>query len=174
MPGGPGRPLGSRNKLSEEFLRDLHVAWTTHGSAVLDRIIADRPEILFLAMTKLALIHPVEQSQPQEFDYRPRPREKVLEMLEPPEQRRGKCSSGSLRGSTSWSAARTRPDHTRPSRDADQNSSMTRSRWRRSTVVTRFAYRWRSRKTALGRAAGCRTVAATPTGGSPSCYCARC
>jgi hypothetical protein len=82
MPGGPGRPVGSRNKLSEEFLRDLHLAWTTHGSAVLDRIITDRPEILFLAMTKLALVHPVEQSQPQEFDYRPRPREKALEMLE--------------------------------------------------------------------------------------------
>jgi hypothetical protein len=82
MPGGPGRPLGSRNKLSEDFLRDLHVAWTTHGSAVLDRIITDRPEILFLAMTKLALVHPVEQSQPQEFDYRPRPREQALEMLE--------------------------------------------------------------------------------------------
>jgi hypothetical protein len=81
MPGGPGRPVGSRNKLSEEFLRDLHVAWTTHGSAVLDRIITDRPEILFLAMTKLALVHPVEQSQPQEFDYRPRPREQAFEML---------------------------------------------------------------------------------------------
>jgi hypothetical protein len=82
MPGGPGRPPGSRNKLSEDFLRDLHVAWSTHGRAVLDRIITDRPEILFLAMTKLALVHSVEQSQPQEFDCRPRPREQALEMLE--------------------------------------------------------------------------------------------
>jgi hypothetical protein len=49
---------------------------------VLDRIITDRPEILFLAMTKLALAHPVEQSQRQEFDDRPRPREQALEMLE--------------------------------------------------------------------------------------------
>jgi hypothetical protein len=49
---------------------------------VLDRIITDRPEILFLAMTKLALVHSVEQSQPQEFDCRPRPREQALEMLE--------------------------------------------------------------------------------------------
>jgi hypothetical protein len=109
MPGGPGRPPGSRNKLSEEFLRDLHVAWTTHGSAVLDRIITDRSEILFLAMTKLALVHPVEQSQPQDFDYRPRPREKVLEMLE---QRAGpkarKMCERFLRGSTSWSVARKR------------------------------------------------------------------
>jgi hypothetical protein len=81
VPGGPGRPAGSRNRLSEDFLRDLHVAWTTHGSAALDRIITDRPEILFLAMTKLALVQPVEQSQPQDFD-RPRPREQALEKLE--------------------------------------------------------------------------------------------
>ena len=47
---------------------------------MLDRIITDRPEILFLAMTELALVHPVEQSQPQEFDCRPRPREKALEI----------------------------------------------------------------------------------------------
>jgi hypothetical protein len=81
MPGGPGRPLGSRNKLSEDFLRDLHVAWTTHGSAVVNRIFTDRPEILCLAMTKVAPVHPVEQSQPQEFDCRPRPREQALEKL---------------------------------------------------------------------------------------------
>jgi hypothetical protein len=82
MPGGPGRPLGSRNKLSEDYLRDMHVAWTAHGSAVLDRIITDRPEIFFLAMTKLALVHPVEQGQPRDFDDRPRPREQALEKLE--------------------------------------------------------------------------------------------
>jgi hypothetical protein len=73
--------VGSRNRLSEDFLRDLHVAWTTHGSTVLDRIITERPEILFLAMTKLALVHPVEQSQPQDFD-RPRAREQALDKLE--------------------------------------------------------------------------------------------
>jgi hypothetical protein len=45
-----------------------------------DRIITDRPAILLLAMTKLALVHPVEQSQPQEFDDRPRPREQPAGM----------------------------------------------------------------------------------------------
>ena len=30
-PGGPGRPKGSRNKLSEDFLRDAHNAWQEHG-----------------------------------------------------------------------------------------------------------------------------------------------
>ena len=49
---------------------------------MLDRIITDRPEIFFLAMTKLALAHRVEQDQPQEFDDRPRPREQALQLLE--------------------------------------------------------------------------------------------
>ena len=81
MAGGPGRPLGSRNKLSEDFLRDLHVAWTAHGSAVLDRIITDRPEIFFLAMTKLAQVYRVELGKPQELDG-PCSREEALRRLE--------------------------------------------------------------------------------------------
>lgn len=48
--GGPGRPLGSRNKLSEDFLGDIHAAWLSHGQKVLDRIIAEQPEVFFLAM----------------------------------------------------------------------------------------------------------------------------
>jgi hypothetical protein len=81
MPGGPGRPLGSRNKLSEDFLRDMHAAWTTHGSAVLDRIITDRPEIFFLAMTRLAQVYRVELGKPQELG-RPCSREEALQRLE--------------------------------------------------------------------------------------------
>ena len=27
MPGGPGRPMGSRNRLTEDFLRDLQADW---------------------------------------------------------------------------------------------------------------------------------------------------
>jgi hypothetical protein len=34
---------GSRNRLSERFLHDLHVKWKKHGSAVLERIIATEP-----------------------------------------------------------------------------------------------------------------------------------
>src|SRR5262249_34532510 len=78
---GPGRPLGSRNKLSEDFLCDMHVAWTEHASAVLDRIITDRPEIFFLAMTKLAQIYRVELGKPQELGG-PCSREEALRRLE--------------------------------------------------------------------------------------------
>ncbi len=35
MPGGPGRPLGSRNKLREDCFADMHAAWL--GPEVIDR-----------------------------------------------------------------------------------------------------------------------------------------
>lgn len=43
-PGNPGRPKGSRNKLGEAFIEDLHQAWQQRGSEVIDRVIADKPE----------------------------------------------------------------------------------------------------------------------------------
>jgi hypothetical protein len=36
--GGPGRPKGSRNKLSEEFLLAVYDDWSKHGGAVLARV----------------------------------------------------------------------------------------------------------------------------------------
>ena len=30
--GGPGWPIGSRNKLTEDFLGDVHAAWLKHGA----------------------------------------------------------------------------------------------------------------------------------------------
>jgi hypothetical protein len=34
-PGGPGRPLGARNKLTEDFLRDTHEVYQQHGRGIL-------------------------------------------------------------------------------------------------------------------------------------------
>lgn len=42
-PGGPGRPKGSRNKLSEDFLRDAHNAWQDHGVQALKVMAQDEP-----------------------------------------------------------------------------------------------------------------------------------
>jgi hypothetical protein len=39
-----GRKIGSRNKLSEKFLADLHKTWLKHGSKVLDRVAQQHPE----------------------------------------------------------------------------------------------------------------------------------
>src|SRR5262245_8316289 len=41
--GGPRRPKGSRNKLSEEFLADLFDAWTTHGKQALEEMAKKNP-----------------------------------------------------------------------------------------------------------------------------------
>lgn len=38
-----GRPKGSRNKLSETFLADVHALWLTHGNQALQDMLADSP-----------------------------------------------------------------------------------------------------------------------------------
>lgn len=68
MPGGPGRPLGSRNRMREDFLCDMHAAWLEHGPEVIDRLIAERPEIFLMAMLKITQVHRVELGRPEEFD----------------------------------------------------------------------------------------------------------
>ena len=35
--GGPGRPPGSRNRLTEDFLGDVHAAWLERGREAIDR-----------------------------------------------------------------------------------------------------------------------------------------
>src|SRR5215471_10501029 len=41
---GGGRPKGSRNKLSEEFLADLCNEWQRNGKVALERMCANHPE----------------------------------------------------------------------------------------------------------------------------------
>jgi hypothetical protein len=44
--GNPkGRPLGSRTKLSEKFILCLHDDFVEHGSAVIEQVRQERPEI---------------------------------------------------------------------------------------------------------------------------------
>jgi hypothetical protein len=75
--GGPGRPLGSRNKLSEDFLRDLQEDWEQHGKKIIKIMREKFPEIYFQSMVKLALVHRVELGRPKEFD-KPRTVEEAL------------------------------------------------------------------------------------------------
>jgi hypothetical protein len=81
MPGGPGRPVGSRNRLSENFLADLQADWEQHGNEILSIMREKHPEMYFRSMVKLALVHRIELSQPRDFD-RPRSPEEVLAELE--------------------------------------------------------------------------------------------
>lgn len=42
--GNPaGRPKGARNKLQEDFLKDVHEAWEAKGKQAIDEMIADKP-----------------------------------------------------------------------------------------------------------------------------------
>jgi len=41
--GGPGRKVGSRNKLSEQFIADLRSDWEQHGRAVLETVRRNDP-----------------------------------------------------------------------------------------------------------------------------------
>lgn len=48
-----GRPKGTRNKLCEDFINDLHDLWQKNGVAILERVAADKPEAIVNAATKL-------------------------------------------------------------------------------------------------------------------------
>jgi hypothetical protein len=41
--GGPGRPVGSRNQLGEEFVAAMLADWTEHGAAVLEQVRSTSP-----------------------------------------------------------------------------------------------------------------------------------
>ena len=52
--GNPaGRPMGSRNKLSETFITDLQQLWDEQGSAILQRVADEHPEKLMAAMVQV-------------------------------------------------------------------------------------------------------------------------
>ena len=42
QPGNPGKPKGARNKLQEDFLKDILAAWEKSGSEAIDAMIADK------------------------------------------------------------------------------------------------------------------------------------
>lgn len=43
-PKSPGRPKGSRNKLGEEFLKDLLANWEEHGADTIETVRTERPQ----------------------------------------------------------------------------------------------------------------------------------
>lgn len=52
--GNPaGRPKGSRNKLAESFLQDMHEAWQTAGPQVLANVIKEDPATFLRSMVAL-------------------------------------------------------------------------------------------------------------------------
>ena len=52
--GNPaGRPVGSRNKLSEQFITDLQQLWDEQGVSILQRVAVQHPEKFMVAMVHL-------------------------------------------------------------------------------------------------------------------------
>ena len=52
--GNPtGRPKGSRNKLSEEFINELYADWCEHGSGVLKTVRETRPDVYLKVVASL-------------------------------------------------------------------------------------------------------------------------
>jgi hypothetical protein len=60
-PGNPGRPKGSRNKLGEAFIADLHIAWEKHGMAAIEATIKNHPaqflKVIAMLMPKDLNLH---------------------------------------------------------------------------------------------------------------------
>ena len=79
--GGPGRPAGSRNRLTEDFLGDVHVAWLERGREAIDRVIDERPEVFLSVVAKTIDVRRVEVGQPGEFSRLPN-KQAILERLE--------------------------------------------------------------------------------------------
>lgn len=48
-----GRPKGSRNKLSEDFLKDFHNAWKEHGNCALKKMATEKPAEFVKAAVQL-------------------------------------------------------------------------------------------------------------------------
>jgi hypothetical protein len=65
--GGPGRPAGSRNRLTEDFLGDLHAAWQEHGREAINRVIDERPEMFLTIVARTIDVRRVEVGHPGEF-----------------------------------------------------------------------------------------------------------
>ena len=79
--GGPGRPAGSRNRLTEDFLGDLHAAWQKHGREAIDRVVAEQPEKFLAIVAKTIDVRRVEVGQPGEFSALSN-KEAILDRLE--------------------------------------------------------------------------------------------
>jgi hypothetical protein len=50
---GPGRRVGSRNLLAQDYIRDLSACWERHGLAALETCAREQPEVLVKVIASL-------------------------------------------------------------------------------------------------------------------------
>ena len=60
----------SHQKLAEEFLTRLDHTWQQHGREILDRVLAERPELYFQALVRLTQVLHRRLPEPPGFDRR--------------------------------------------------------------------------------------------------------
>ena len=80
-PGVPDRPIGSRNKLTEDFLADMLAAWQERGPEAINRVIDERPEVFLAIVARTIDVRRVEVGRPGEFQLA-LSKEKILQKLE--------------------------------------------------------------------------------------------
>ena len=56
------------SKLAEAFLARLDRAWQQHGREILDRVLAERPELYFQALVRLTMVLHRRLPEPPGFD----------------------------------------------------------------------------------------------------------
>jgi hypothetical protein len=65
--GGPGRPRGSRNLLSEQFIADLQADWEQHGAKVIERVRRSDP-VAYLRTVAL-MVRPVHHADVEDNSF---------------------------------------------------------------------------------------------------------
>jgi hypothetical protein len=73
--GGPGRPRGSRNRLSEQFIADLQADWERHGQKVIERVRRDDPAAYLRVVA--TLVRPVQPAEVEKDPFRAMTREEL-------------------------------------------------------------------------------------------------
>ena len=71
----------SHQKLAENFLARLDRTWRRHGREILDRVMAERPDLYFQALIRLTVVLDRRLPEPPGFDRR-QYRADVLQRLE--------------------------------------------------------------------------------------------
>jgi hypothetical protein len=66
--GGPGRPRGSRNRLSEQFIADLQADWEQHGSKVIEMVRRTDPAAYL--RTVALMVRPVHHAGVEDDPFR--------------------------------------------------------------------------------------------------------
>lgn len=82
--GNGGRPKGSRNKLGEAFLQDMHADWELHGKEAIEKVRTEKPDAYLKVVASIlprdlnVNINPMEELSDDELVQRLRDLESIV------------------------------------------------------------------------------------------------